>query len=304
LHGWRSIPGVKPTYLVQHGHTVLNPALPDDDFDAALAIAQTEFDKHQPDVIVGSSRGGALAMNLDPGDTPLVLLCPAWKNYGTAKTIRPNTKVLHSRTDEVIPFADSEELLRNSGQPAYTLVETGNDHRLADPVSLEKMLRACKSLVESPVTIPRSPAELIEGFKSYMRNRICGIVFAESKGQKKPRFEIGSGFVIGARGLFVLVTAGHVFKRISELHDNGTLIGVSLVVPSGPRSVTELSLFPEDLATARFCPTREFDIALMCISADLIQHLHTAGFVAVRRVLPDPSKTTQAKCSTTRISMK
>jgi hypothetical protein len=92
LHGWQSIPGgVKPTYLVQHGHTVLNPALPDDDFNAALAIAQAEFDKHEPDVIVGSSRGGAVAMNLKSGDTPLVLLCPAWKNFGTAKTIRPNS---------------------------------------------------------------------------------------------------------------------------------------------------------------------------------------------------------------------
>jgi hypothetical protein len=71
LHGWQSVPGgVKPTFLAQHGHTVLNPKLPDDDFAAALAIAQAEFDRHHPDVIVGSSRGGALAMNLDAGDTP------------------------------------------------------------------------------------------------------------------------------------------------------------------------------------------------------------------------------------------
>lgn len=144
LHGWQSVPGgVKPTYFVQHGHTVLNPALPDDDFAAALAIAQAEFDQHQPDVIVGSSRGGALAMNLDAGDTPLVLLCPAWKKYGTAKTIGSNCTILHSRADDVVPFADSEELVRISGLPAYTLVETGSDHRLDDPESLQMMLEAC-----------------------------------------------------------------------------------------------------------------------------------------------------------------
>jgi len=33
LHGWNSTPGgMKPTYLKDHGHEVLNPALPDDDF--------------------------------------------------------------------------------------------------------------------------------------------------------------------------------------------------------------------------------------------------------------------------------
>ena len=48
LHGWTSTPGgVKPTYLKSHGHEVLNPALPDDDFDAAVRIAQAEFDQQQ-----------------------------------------------------------------------------------------------------------------------------------------------------------------------------------------------------------------------------------------------------------------
>jgi hypothetical protein len=36
LHGWQSVPGgVNPTYLRQHGHTVINPALDDVDFGAA-----------------------------------------------------------------------------------------------------------------------------------------------------------------------------------------------------------------------------------------------------------------------------
>ena len=61
LHGWQSTPGgFKPTYLKDHGHTVLNPLLPDDDFVAAVRIAQAEFDRHQPNVVVGSSRGAQL----------------------------------------------------------------------------------------------------------------------------------------------------------------------------------------------------------------------------------------------------
>jgi alpha/beta superfamily hydrolase len=145
LHGWTSVPGgVKSTHLKDHGHTVTNPALDDDDFAAAVRTAQAEYDQHQPDVIVGSSRGGAVAMNIDSKDTPLVLLCPAWRNWGTATTVKPNTIILHSRKDDVIPFADSEELINNSGLPPDKLIEVGSDHRLADEESLEAMLGACE----------------------------------------------------------------------------------------------------------------------------------------------------------------
>ena len=141
-HGLKSTPsGLKPTCLKDHGHEVLNPHLPDDNFDAALKIAQAEYDQGQPDVILGSSRGGAVAMNIDGCNTPLVLLCPAWKTWGTATTVMPSTIILHSRADETVPFADSEELVRNSGLPPESLIEVGFEHRLADEESLEMMVR-------------------------------------------------------------------------------------------------------------------------------------------------------------------
>jgi hypothetical protein len=163
LHGWTSVPGgVKPTFLKDHGHTVINPKLPDDDFPKSLQIAQAEFDQHQPQVVVGSSRGGAVAMNINSGNAKLVLLCPAWKNWGTAKTVRPDTVILHSRADDVIPFADSEELVRNSGLPEYTLVEVGADHRLADPESLEMMLEACADPDDDEPIETDSEGDLLE----------------------------------------------------------------------------------------------------------------------------------------------
>lgn len=148
IHGWHSVVGGdKPTYLKDAGHEVINPVLDDDDFDSAVRTAQAEYDQHQPDVIVGSSRGGAVAINIDSGDTPLVLLCPAWKNWGTVTKLKPNSVILHSRKDDVIPFADSEELFANSGLPSETLIEVGQDHRLADPEPLRAMLNACERLV-------------------------------------------------------------------------------------------------------------------------------------------------------------
>lgn len=143
LHGWTSVPGgVKPTYLASAGHTVINPALCDDDFAEAVRIAQAEFDRHRPEVVVGSSRGGAVAMNIASPTARLVLLCPAWKSWGSATTVKPGTLLLHSPADDVVRFADSQELLARSGLPASALIVVGTNHRLADPEPLAAMLAA------------------------------------------------------------------------------------------------------------------------------------------------------------------
>jgi hypothetical protein len=83
-------------------------------------------------------------MNIKSGLARMVLLCPAWRKWGTARTVKPGSVILHSRDDDVIPFGDSEELVRNSGLPSSALIEVGNDHRLADPEPLEAILRACE----------------------------------------------------------------------------------------------------------------------------------------------------------------
>lgn len=128
LHGWHSDPGgVKSTFLAQHGHTVIDPTLSDEDFDEAVGIAEAEFDRHQQQIVVAESRGGTVAMNIKSGDAKLVLLCPAWKNFGMEKRVKPGTVILHCRADDMIPFADGEQLVKNSGA---TLIEVGSDHRL------------------------------------------------------------------------------------------------------------------------------------------------------------------------------
>jgi hypothetical protein len=56
--------------------------------------------------------------------------------------VKPSTVILHSKADDVVPFADSQELLHNSGLPESALIVVGTDHRLADPEPLEAMARA------------------------------------------------------------------------------------------------------------------------------------------------------------------
>ena len=110
LHGWQSVPGgIKPTYLKDHGHEVINPRLPDEDFSGAVRIAQAEFDKHQPAVVVGSSRGGAVAMNINSGDVRLVKSfgfkghCPHFLRHSSAVVLlahRVPATSLHWTADE------------------------------------------------------------------------------------------------------------------------------------------------------------------------------------------------------------
>jgi hypothetical protein len=81
-------------------------------------------------------------MNLRSGHARLVLLCPAWKKWGSARTVKPGTVILHSWADDVIPFEESLDLARESGLPEGALVEVGTDHRLAAPEPLEALARA------------------------------------------------------------------------------------------------------------------------------------------------------------------
>ena len=146
LHGWESSPGgKKPSYLAEHGHDLLNPALPADDFEVAVQVAQEAFDKGGPDLVMGSSRGGAVAMNLRLEDIPMLLICPAWKRWGSAKSVKAGTVIMHSPSDEIIPYAFSQELVAAS-PPGVRLVASGVDHRMADPEVLSAMLKLAEEL--------------------------------------------------------------------------------------------------------------------------------------------------------------
>jgi hypothetical protein len=83
-----------------------------------------------------------------------ILLCPAWKKHGSARTVRPGTVILHSRADDVVPFADSEELVRNSGLPASALVEVGDDHYIDRGPNSRGVVEQVVALAEHCTAVP------------------------------------------------------------------------------------------------------------------------------------------------------
>jgi len=143
LHGFGSDPnGIRPTFLKESGHDVTHPALPDHAMAKSVRIAQKAFDETSPDVVIGSSRGGAVALKIETGDTPLVLIAPAWRTWFCDPVLPPNTVILHSEHDDVVPIEGSRELLQSAGLPEDRLVVVGENHKMTDPAAFAALLNA------------------------------------------------------------------------------------------------------------------------------------------------------------------
>jgi len=128
LHGWTSVTGgVKPTFLKDHGHTVFNPKLPEE----AVQIAQEEFDKHKPHVVVGSRRGC--------GDEHQEWRCPARRALPGVESVgigedgqaRHGDPASTSRRRD--PFRRLRGTGRTSGLPASALIEVGKGSPMGRP---------------------------------------------------------------------------------------------------------------------------------------------------------------------------
>ncbi|MBG17397.1 MAG: alpha/beta hydrolase [Euryarchaeota archaeon] len=145
LHGLNSKPGgAKAQALKAAGFDVLNPALPNEPFNISVKIAQDVVNCDRPDVIVGSSRGGAVAMAIDPKGAELILVAPAWKKYCPVKKIE-SAIILHSETDDVVPFEDTQELFRSS--VGITVIACNDNHRMRKEETLEKIVECVKSFI-------------------------------------------------------------------------------------------------------------------------------------------------------------
>lgn len=148
LHGVRVLPrGRKAQHLRSLGHTVQSPELPipaqipfrtpqnlaagwkalgawlkflvdPSGFRSCTFRAGQALREFAPDIVVGMSLGGAVALNLGQKGLPLVLVAPAWNWYGlTLGKVRAapsRTIVIHSRRDTVVRFKASQKLLQNA----------------------------------------------------------------------------------------------------------------------------------------------------------------------------------------------
>ena len=140
LHGLNSKPGGnKPRFIEKHGYRVLNPALPKNSWDDSIQIAQNLVLKEKPDVLVGSSRGGAVAMSVNTNGAPLVLVSPAWNRFKVPTNIPPSSVIIAPPDDKIVPTSDSKFL---SSECRGTFICAGNNHRMNSQDALEAIVDA------------------------------------------------------------------------------------------------------------------------------------------------------------------
>lgn len=158
---------------------------------SAVAKAQEAYDESPPRVIVASSLGAAVALQLKTNDTPLVLMSPAWERTSLRKTlgrflsetrqsptsvdggggqtvarlihvldlaaypftpkviptVPRRTVIIHSPSDPIIPFADSELLASKNDLEEGNLIAVGRSHQLNEPESHHAMVAAVRRLL-------------------------------------------------------------------------------------------------------------------------------------------------------------
>tara|TARA_B100000282_G_C31689105_1_gene470580 strand:- start:663 stop:1115 length:453 start_codon:yes stop_codon:yes gene_type:complete len=103
------------------------------DFKNDLAIVQALA--KGADVLVGSSRGGALVCQADTTQRKVVI-APAWKKFAVDPKLTDRDVIIHSENDDIVPISDSKELADRFG---CRLITCGNDHRMSGEEALEQI---------------------------------------------------------------------------------------------------------------------------------------------------------------------
>jgi predicted esterase len=134
-HGLESSPqGNKAVWLAEH-FTAQTPAMDTRDFARCVDTHASTLSSFQPDLLIGSSFGGAIAVALLERGLwrgPTLLLAQAAVLYRPSARLPEGVRVLlvHARQDAVVPIEHSRTLARTGSADLVELVECDDDHAL------------------------------------------------------------------------------------------------------------------------------------------------------------------------------
>jgi predicted esterase len=135
IHGLESGPGSSKAAYLDRFFDAQTPAMDTRDFEGSIALQARHAATFAPDVLVGSSFGGAVALALLQRGIfsgPTVLLAPAHTHFGVEARIPAGARVVivHGSRDDVVSIEDSRRLAASGGR-GVDFVEVDDEHRLA-----------------------------------------------------------------------------------------------------------------------------------------------------------------------------
>lgn len=106
-----------------------------------------------PDLIVGSSQGGAIALSLAPQfpEIPMILVAPAWKIFHVKPSyLNPKSIIIHGKRDVSVPTTDSIELAELTGLSPNRIILTNDGHIISSgfPRIIEAIFSLTRSLAK------------------------------------------------------------------------------------------------------------------------------------------------------------
>lgn len=163
IHGLESNPqGAKGRFLAAHFDATA-PAMDTRDLEGAIATQAAALGEIRPDVLVGSSFGGAIAVALlDRGlwRGPTVLLAPAAALLGVPNRLPEGVTVTvaHGVHDEIVPLEDSRALVAGRDPARVRLIEVDDGHRLQSLVDTGALAALVRETLAGDFSSPQRPA--------------------------------------------------------------------------------------------------------------------------------------------------
>lgn len=151
-HGLEGSPqGAKARLFARHFEAV-TPPMDTSNFEGCVSLHYRTLEAFQPDVLVGSSFGGAVALALlqrGHWRGPTLLLAQAALRLGLAPEVPSGVHVwlVHGHRDALIPIEDSRRLAERRTPGLVRLIEVDDDHRLGELVASGALVEIVRALV-------------------------------------------------------------------------------------------------------------------------------------------------------------
>jgi predicted esterase len=150
-HGLESSPHGNKARLLREHFVAETPAMDTRDFESCVAVHAANLTRFRPDLLIGSSFGGAVAVALlqrGLWSGPTLLLAPAALLYDPRARLPVAARVLlvHARGDEVVPIEHSRQLAATA---SARLIEVDDDHALTQLVASGRLIELARQAAEA-----------------------------------------------------------------------------------------------------------------------------------------------------------